>query len=373
MPKQIKDYPEKINPDNTDWLVLQDPTGINRKISRSNLLKGVNANSLWKFQSSNYSALASDNVIADASSSFNILIPDFVPDGTQIRILVRDANNSGNAINFSSSDTNFNSTSKQGYIAGNGKQAIFIYFQFSGWLVFGDAVLISQFPLIPVRYRFSASLVYGLNNNDLVSSVNDLSGNNFISTTSGTARPTYKTNVLADKPAFLFNGSSNFLDLGSSQIIPDTDDFVIFKIASYAANSVCIGSGGNTGGSWGLQMGYGINYIVSSGSLVLIDFPEPNLNSFNIYALARLNGRWRAWVNGGIYADGGTNIVNIRGSDNGYQQKTIIGGKWDGAAMEFMNGYLTDVCVKISPTISDINLLGNYYANQYNLIWNTAS
>ncbi|RAM50389.1 MAG: hypothetical protein C6Y22_17490 [Hapalosiphonaceae cyanobacterium JJU2] len=237
---------------------------------------------------------------------------------------------------------------------------------------FSSTPNLNEFPTT-TRYRFSASSITGLNNNDLVSSINDLSENNFTAVASNTARPTYQTNIINNKPALLFNGSSNFLDLGNNQIISDTDDFVIFKIANYAADSVCIGSGGNSGGSWGLQMGYGIHYIVSNGSLVSIDFPNPNLNSFNIYTLARLNGRWRAWINGGTYIDGGTNIVNIRGSSNSYQQKTIIGGKWDGAVMNFMNGYLTDVCVKISPTISDINSIGSYYANQYNLIWNNAS
>jgi len=55
-----------------------------------------------------------------------------------------------------------------------------------------------------------------LNNNDPVDSWTDSSGNGYNFTSSGSARPTYATNVINGKPSVVFDGSNDILSLATS-------------------------------------------------------------------------------------------------------------------------------------------------------------
>ena len=62
-----------------------------------------------------------------------------------------------------------------------------------------------------------ADAISGLNDGDLVSSWLDQSGNAFNFSASGSARPTYKTNIQNGNPVVRFNGTSTYMSTSNVQ------------------------------------------------------------------------------------------------------------------------------------------------------------
>lgn len=229
----------------------------------------------------------------------------------------------------------------------------------------------TQQPTFPVSawYRISASAISNaVIDGATVTQLADLSDNHYFASGAGSSPPKYKKNVFNGRSAFYFDGSGYF-DLGNAHVIPDPGDFVIFQVAAYSNDSTGFGCGGD---QWGIQMRGKVNYAVCNGSLVESNFSGVAYNSLNIFAWGRFNGQWQTYVNGNPVT-GGNNANNIRGTVNGFQQKTLIGAKWDNGVSTYMQGYIADTCVKLNPTIADINAIGNYYNSQYNSSWSIVS
>src|SRR5438132_1219954 len=76
----------------------------------------------------------------------------------------------------------------------------------------GPSVLPSDFTGLQVWYRSSD---LALNDGDPVATWTDRSSNANNSTASGSARPTFKTNIIGSTPVLRFDGSANGLFIGS--------------------------------------------------------------------------------------------------------------------------------------------------------------
>ncbi|MEH2031249.1 MAG: hypothetical protein V7K67_16565 [Nostoc sp.] len=336
---------------------------------------GASASSpIWIYKTSNYTANAGDQIIADCSvGSFTITLPTSVSNGTSVTVGLGKNNSSNSNIVSVTAPSGFPYSSF--YINIPNTEVTLIYFSASGWSVIGSYSSIPTVPTFPLtpKYRFSAAQQSGYVNGVAVPSISDSSGNNITATASGTAQPTYKTNIINGYPALLFNGSTNYLDLGNANLIADPGDFVIFQVVNYAASGVIsFGDGNASSGNWGLQLGQANDYSVAGGSLVQTNLTM-SLNTWYIKAFARLSNVWKSWVNGGVNISGGSNSGAIRGVSGGYENRDVIGAKWDGSAQNFTNGYIAETAILLSPTLANINSIGAYYSSMYGITWSTAS
>lgn len=95
------------------------------------------------------------------------------------------------------------------------------------------------------------------NNNDVISTWNDLSGNGRNATATTTQRPTYNTNLINGLPGLTFNGTSNYMTIAS---IPTMTAATYFQVVVVLANRTCAFSTINNGtwtnystsGYWGM-------------------------------------------------------------------------------------------------------------------------
>ncbi|MEH1790322.1 MAG: hypothetical protein V7L23_33355 [Nostoc sp.] len=202
-----------------------------------------------------------------------------------------------------------------------------------------------------------------------VTSVADLSGSGFTGTPYNGGSPLLTATAINSKPALNFNQSGMAVDLGAANLIPDPGDFVIFQVLNFGTAGCSFGGGAN---SWGIQITESNMYAVCNGSLVQCSIPSLLSSGWNIITWGRYSGSWTATVNGTPY-NGGTNITNIRGVSNGYIARDLIGAKWDGNAISYFTGYISDTAVLLSPTKAQMNTVGNYYKSYYNLNWNNIS
>lgn len=361
-----------------DYIFTISGSDIPYKITVANLLAGLSSSGsatspTWQYKNSNYTASAGDLILADVSSgSFTVTLPSSPSSGASVTVALVKNNSAGaNIVSITGSGL---SPYISIYINPTGEVTL-VYITGTGWNIIGSYVgvyPVSSFPVTP-RYRFSAALQSGLLNGNSVSSISDSSSNSFTATASGTAEPTFQTNVINGYPALSFNGSTNYLTLGNDALVADPGDFVIFQVVKYAAaGCISFGGGANTSGNWGLQMGQSNDYAVAGGALIQTNLTL-SLNTWYIKAFARLSNNWKSWVNGGSNISGGSNSGALRGVSSGYEQYTVLGAKWDGAVSNFTNGYLAETAIILSPTLANINSIGAYYASLYGLTWNTAS
>ncbi|MEH2032342.1 MAG: hypothetical protein V7K67_22305 [Nostoc sp.] len=367
----------QTSPVSGDYIFAISSSGTPYKITEANLFSGLSSGSsspVWIYKNSNYTASSGDNIIADCSSgSFTITLPAAPSNGKAVTIGLGKNNSSNSNIVGIAASSGFPYSSF--YINTPNTEVTLVYFTSTGWSIIGSYSSIPTVPTFPLtpKYRFSAAQQSGYVNGVSVGSISDSSGNNITATASGTAQPTYKTNIINGYPALLFNGSTNYLDLGNANLIADPGDFVIFQVVNYGTTASCSYGGGNaTSGNWGLQMSCTNDYSVAGGSLVQTNLTM-SLNTWYIKAFARLSNVWKSWVNGGTNISGGSNSGAIRGVSGGYENRDIIGAKWDGSAQNFTNGYIAETTIVLSPTLANINSIGAYYSSMYGITWNTAS
>ena len=222
---------------------------------------------------------------------------------------------------------------------------------------------------VTVQYRMSARAIDHGPNPNLVYGTLDLSNNGIGGLAANQNYPELIPSFINGKPAIKFNGNGQYIDLFSAHIIPDTSEFVVFQVVSYTGNGVSFSSGGSY---WGFEFEASGCYAISSSSEVDLTSSSLISNSFNIICCGRFAGNLVMIVNGNKISKP-MNLDPLRGSNNGFQSKTILGAFWNGSVSQTLNGYITDTCVKVQPTIADINAIGNYYADQYKLTWNKVS
>ena len=226
----------------------------------------------------------------------------------------------------------------------------------------------NSFP-VRVQYRMSAQNIDHGPNPNLVYGTLDLSNNGIGGLAANQNYPELIPSFINGKPAIKFSGNGQYIDLFSAPIIPNTSEFVVFQVVSYTGNGVSFSSGGS---NWGFEFEASGCYAISSSSEVDLTSSSLINNGFNIICSGRFAGDLVMIVNGNKISKP-MNLDPLRGSNKGFQSRTILGAFWNGSALQTLNGYITDTCVKVQPTIADINAIGNYYADQYKLTWNRVS
>ena len=203
--------------------------------------------------------------------------------------------------------------------------------------------------------------------NGNVTNLADDSGNGNFAAGLGNPPPLFEANHNGKK-VFYFDGNGYF-DFKADALIPVSEEFMVFCVAQFNADTCLLGGGGD---NWGFQITGSNAYAVCNGSLVQCSYPSLVGNTTNIVCWGIFRGIWQCYINGISYT-AGNNISNMRGANGNYLSRTILGAKWDGSISNIFQGYAYDVCVKETPTLSNINAIGNYYATKHLLTWNTIS
>lgn len=225
----------------------------------------------------------------------------------------------------------------------------------------------STFPTT-CRFRISASSL-NLNEDGLITQINDLSGNSYSCTSPANRNPIFKKNILNGKPAIYFTGNQ-YLDLANQLLIPTTGDFMIVSVVRSGGSGVIWGGGGDSSSGWGIRQEVNISYAVIGG-LITGDHADLPINSNSIITWGRINNEWLVYKNDWTKVSGGNNSGTIRGGvSEGFLRRWLIGAMYfHGNPQSFYSGYLFDLVLKINATVADINTIGKYYADYYSLNW----
>ncbi len=199
-------------------------------------------------------------------------------------------------------------------------------------------------PLAGYRVWYDVSQLAGKVDGDLISTLPDLAGViNADQTSSGAARPTYKTNIMNGLPALRFNGTSSFISWTGATFYPVGGGTVFAVIANMPAPAIAsyampFTSGGTgdairycnsytTGGQASVHCGVGagatcaVNIVAGENLLIAMKYNGAS-------SLLRLNGdtlRQNATAINAALVQSGTFDIG---------QDTLSSGHW--AAMDFL-------------------------------------
>lgn len=190
------------------------------------------------------------------------------------------------------------------------------------------------------------------------------------------SQPVYKTNILTIKNAVYFDGNNKFLAVdppsnftGSVELIPSTGDWIIFLVAKFDGVGFAISNYTLLGDT------YNPNASIGSYSSTVSTFGEYNghrnyfvdysISGWNIHALRKEGNSVNAYINGTVYSI--SDVYEPITSRSAYLEKAVIG--CNSGNTNFLTGYIADITILNSHTIADINAIGSYYKNLYNLPW----
>jgi len=218
---EIKGFPNKPSASNDDLFLLQDATDSGFKnISRKDLLSnlGSGGSNPWMLKQANYSAVAGDRIIADtASGAWNLTLPTLESFG-DIEILGLPSVATNNLIingitRFENKDvlnlkllTPYKST-KLTYLNPT-----------IGWVENPASIITPITPFTPkslpgLLIWVNASGTITKDANNLVSKIDDLSGNNnHLTQTTASKQPLYVANGFNNLPLIRFDNGAKYLD-----------------------------------------------------------------------------------------------------------------------------------------------------------------
>lgn len=215
-----------------------------------------------------------------------------------------------------------------------------------------------------------------LNDNDTIQTWGDSSGNARDATQLTSAnRPVYKTGILNGMPVVRFDGATKFmtvadvpeLDMGTGEGI--TVFIVGINNASGTQRSFVAKRDGSNDG---------YNVIHSAGNKPQFNVDIGTVS--NVTGTTTITGLWRIWT-AQRDSNGTTSRIRVSGiSENnietpGTSQNTVdyhIGCLLSaGSPSGFLDGDIAEILhYEAGLSNTDLNTVGNYLANKYNLTWN---
>lgn len=188
-------------------------------------------------------------------------------------------------------------------------------------------------------------------------------------------QPIYKTNIVNGKSAIYFDGSNKFLNIETAsnssvppQLFPIDSDSVMFIVSKFNDPTTCVFSQLSQDPSqiknisiYGGKVVKG--YLDEYGNYTEFLYNYPLIDGFSIIAISKRQGANNVYING-IDTEYSTSIQFY---DNTYAENTYLGSKDPNT--DFFNGYIADMAVIQSADVADINAIGNFYKNLYNLNW----
>lgn len=236
--------------------------------------------------------------------------------------------------------------------------------------------VVDSFPL-DTLFRISANSLQ-LTDNQLVTTWRPSNISNLIAIQEiEINKPVYKANILNNRSAVYFDGTNKFLNIrapnnssASIQFLPINSDWLIFLVIKfdrvttglsifnldiYQANDININ---------GNRINKG--YIDEYGNYREIFYEYPSVTDWLIIAISNVNDSTSAYINGTKYQSSFDNSTPTY--DTNDLGKTFIGCRTSNS--NYLNGYIADIVIIGMHNDTDINTIGNYYKNLYNLIWN---
>jgi hypothetical protein len=212
-----------------------------------------------------------------------------------------------------------------------------------------------------------------LSDGDPISTWTDASPTPVSPTASGSARPTYKTNVVNGKPVARFDGADDTMSFASNPLAGAAAGtlLVVHKIdadpptANERAGAPLRSWGSDSAGDhWPFTDG---TIYAGWGSTVrkTIGNPAATMTSFRIYAIVTAASDFRFYIDGGAaFFSTATNTVGWGASPN--LGGTVAGGLLDGDIAEI-------VAYDSALSLTDINQVGGYLSTKYAVTWTTAT
>ncbi|MFA6102173.1 MAG: hypothetical protein WCV67_03145 [Victivallaceae bacterium] len=198
------------------------------------------------------------------------------------------------------------------------------------------------------------------NNNDLISSWTDSSGNSKTATQSTEAnQPCLKTNVLNGKPAVYFDGS-RYLNIPAFTASAITYYIVIKKDTTNQGGLWCMGNDAGGSGTW---MTYGGTIYESAGCATRhdsISIGATTLTDFNIYSVKSSGSLYEVAMNKNVLFTTTSNTVQLSSSP-------VLGYSNGGLAYAF-TGYIAEfIAVPKAVSSAENTAFLNYLSVKYGI------
>lgn len=200
-------------------------------------------------------------------------------------------------------------------------------------------------------FWYDASQITGLSDGAEITSWPDLSGNsNHATNASSASGPTYKTSILNGKPVARFNGTSNYLTLGTNYT--GGDGAYCFVVTNYTgttgvyaglfvAQKIGVYARFDNNDEWGA---YTSNQLLSG---VVLDS-----------SCKLLSAIFNSTSSVDLYTNGGS-VANTSGS--GYQSRTASAIGADPSGAQFHNGDIAELFGGVGTITTDILTAANDY------------
>lgn len=211
-----------------------------------------------------------------------------------------------------------------------------------------DPGIISSLPVsIPNLWGWwSADMLQGLSEGNLVSTLTDFSGNDRDGTSSGSFRPTFRASVINSRAALQFSGNQYF-DLGVETILPEATWFVVWKkTVGTAEDAILV-----TNGAAYSYLQYGSNWYYTAPSSIVVAMGD------NVSALkcAKYDGN-----NVSMYTNGTFNSAPV--------STATCTVRYIGAGGFALNGYIAEVIIYNTVLDDTSRIFVEKYINaKYNL------
>lgn len=211
---------------------------------------------------------------------------------------------------------------------------------------------------------FTADSITGLTNGQPVSAWSDISGNSHNATASGTAEPTYTTNVLNGLPGVSFNGSSNVMKTSPFALSQPMTAFVVGKMLTNAeANRYWIDD--LTGNSLAMSSPSSTNFSVTGTTNHTIGQTVSDTADFAV-----MGGLW----NGTSLSLSDYNGTLVTGDLGTGAASGLTLGDYGAGGPYYGYGYINEVFVYSgAPTTAQRQLLEGYLAWKWGLQANLPS
>lgn len=188
-------------------------------------------------------------------------------------------------------------------------------------------------------------------------------------------QPTYKSNIINGKSAVYFE-TDKFLTVEPSRnfsssvlLIPSIGDWVIFLVGSLGNTGYAMVNYSYTDPShkgfvrlsyYATEVGVWSEYVGRQRYSF-----EYSAQDWNIYVVRRKNDLITTLINGVPFGD--RNVSMPLTYESYYLASAVIGRNY--VDDNYLTGYIADIAILNSHSDIDINEIGNYYKNLYNLSW----